>query len=210
MAYTYRLESAVWGLFRYRKNGSRMTAVEEKTLVESARSGDVSAFEKLIELHERKIFAFAISLSGGNHALAEDIYQEALLKAFLAIGTFRGESSFKTWLWRIVRNEFLNLIKSIASRHETPIEDMTGFEPGTESTPEEALEEEERLKNLRKLLAMMPADYSEIITLIDLQELSYEETAEILGISMNLVKVRLFRARERLAAIASEHREMFL
>ncbi len=210
MAETYRLESAVWTVPQHLKHDGRMTSETEKQLIEAARAGDVSAFEKLLELHERKIFSFALSLSGGNRAQAEDLYQEAALKAFLSIQTFRGEASFKTWLWRIVRNEFLNLVKSIDTRRETALEDMTGYEPESTSLPEEEIGTEERYENLRKLLALLPADYAEIITLIDLQELSYEATAELLDISMNLVKVRLFRARERLAALANEHRELFL
>ncbi len=187
-----------------------MTEDRKKELIAKAKLGDVRAFEELVALHEKKIFSFALSVSGGNYADAGDIYQEAIVKAFLNIKSFREESSFQTWLWKIVKNEFINYIQSPKTMGNITDVDAETFDSEKSRTIYDEIAEEERKTNLRKLISMMSPDFQEIITLIDLQEMSYQEASEIIGIKENLVKVRLFRAREKLAELAFSHEELFL
>jgi len=187
-----------------------MTEERKKLLIALAKKGDVAAFEELLKLHERKIHSFALSITGGDHAAAADIYQEAVIKAYLNIAKFKEKASFGTWLWKIVKNEFINYIKSPRTSSNVSFEDLPGVEPGMHESSERDFASEERKQNLRKLVSMLHVNYQEIITLIDFQELSYEEAADVLGVKTDAVRVRIHRARERLAELATEHEELFI
>jgi len=186
-----------------------MTVSIEKKLIEKAVKGDVRSFEKLLESVEDKVFSFALSISGGNRAVAEDIYQEAIIKAFLNIDKFSFKSSFSTWLWKIIRNSYFDHIKSQKRSGDVSIEDLEGYEPSIDEKQELALIKDDRAVMLRKLVSFLPVSYSEVITLIDLQEMEHDEVAQMLDIDKNLLKVRLHRARARLEQLILENMEYF-
>ena len=173
-----------------------MNPFNEKILVRRAAGGDVKAFNDLIKATENKLFSFAMSICAGNRNTAEEIYQEALTKAFLNIGKFEGKSSFSTWIWTIIKNSYIDFISE--SGKNISLEDLEGFEPSSDIPAELGLIHEDRAKMLRKLISELPLPYCEVITLIDLQELEHSEAAELLGIDKNLLKVRLHRARNAL------------
>ncbi len=189
-----------------------MTDVVEQELVERAKSGDVAAFEELIVSEQSRLYSFALGMAGGNHADAADVLQEAFIKAFLNIKRFRGESSFGTWLWRIVRNEFLNYRKNLATRplaagenNHGEMEDVSAHRDVTEETILE-----ERRRRLLETIALLPPKYREVLVMIDLREQEYGETAQMLGISMSALKTRLLRAREKLSLLIRKKRHHFL
>lgn len=184
-----------------------MTSADEKKLVKRAASGDVSAFNELLKSTESKLFSFAMSICGGNRAAAEDVYQEAVTKAFVNIGKFEGKSSFTTWLWPIIRNSYLDWAAD--NKKCVSIEDVEGFEPSSEPDAELAMIRGDRAKMLRKLISELPAAYCEVITLIDLQEMEHSEVSELLGIDKNLLKVRLHRARNALEKMILANMEFF-
>lgn len=187
-----------------------MTESEKQHLLDLARNGDVAAFEKLVSLTEDKIFSFALSITRGDHATASDIYQEAVLKAFLCIRTFQGKASFSSWLWKIMRNEFINYSKGAKTRNsDIHLEDLPGFEISDERNSEEEIVRDEASENLRKLISELHINYQEIITLIDFEGMTYEETADLLNISVDSVKVRVHRAREKLTKLVMDHEELF-
>ncbi len=184
-------------------------ADSEKQLIQKAVSGDVNAFEQLVLRDEKKIFSFALSISGGNRAVAEDVYQDALVKAFLNIDKFSNRSSFSTWLWKIIRNAYFDHLKSLRKWGDVSIEDLEGFEPSQEDRSELEMIKDDRAAVLRKLISALPVSYSEVITLVDLQEMGTDEVAELLDIDKNLLKVRLHRARARLHEMIEKNMEFF-
>ena len=173
-----------------------MNGFDEKALVRRAAAGDVKAFGDLVKATENKLFSFAMSICGGDRGTAEEIYQEALVKAFVNIGKFEGKSSFSTWIWTIIKNSYIDFVAE-EGKHVS-LEEIEGFEPSSDIPAELELVREDRAKMLRKLISELPVPYCEIVTLVDLQEMEHTEAAELLGIDKNLLKVRLFRARKAL------------
>lgn len=186
-----------------------MFDIEEKILVKKAIEGDTEAFEKVVKMHNEKIFSFALSITGGNDATAKDIIQEALIKAYFNIRKFNQKSSFMSWLWRILRNEFLNYKKAAGTRDMLLSEDFKIEPESGNCNNTEKLIEQENNTRLLELISLLPMKDKEIITLVDLNEVEYEEAAEILGISANSTRNRAFRARARLAGLAEKHKKEF-
>lgn len=184
-----------------------MPSSDERNLIERAQKGETAAFEALVRQHRAKLRSFACHICGGNRADADDVLQESLVKAFLSLGTFRGSCSFSTWLWRIVRNEFIDLTRSphYAADH---------FDPQTlEHTPaadgksaEEELISEDRRLFIRRLVGDLPPLLREALVLVDLEQVSYDEAADILNISLTALKSRVFQARKKLAEMLTEAR----
>ena len=179
-------------------------------LAKKAVKGNVKAFEELIRLEENKIFSFALSIAGGDRSVAEDIYQEALIKAFRSIHNFSFKSSFSTWLWKIIRNAYYDYLKVEKKSSGIRIDDIAGYEPSLEDRKEMGLIKDDRANLLRKLISCLPVSYSEVITLVDIQELEHDEVAEMLDIDKNLLKVRLHRARNKLKELIEENMEFFI
>lgn len=184
-------------------------SLEEKKLVNKAVKGDIESFEKLIRLEENKLFAFALTISGGNRPVAEDIYQDAIIKAYLNITKFNRRSSFSTWLWRIIRNAYFDHIKTEKRWGGINIDDIEGFEPSVVDSSELELIKEDRTALMRKLISTLPVPFMEVITLVDLQEMEHDEVSELTGIDKNVLKVRLHRARAKLTELIEEHRKYF-
>ncbi len=180
---------------------------DERELVAAARAGDVRAFETLVRRHYATLYRFALGITHGNEAEASDLLQEALVKAFLAMGCFEGRSSFPSWLWRIIRNEYTDHLRRTHGE-STPIDQIEHL-PDHSEDPEEAALAEERRQILWRLLAALPEIFADVIILVEIMGLSYEEAAEYLGIPIGSVRSRLSRARERLAKLAAQERELF-
>jgi len=187
-----------------------MTEKEQKTLLERAIGGDAAAFEILVRKQKDTLFNFALSITSGNYAEAGDIMQEALIKAFLHLNRFDKRASFRTWLWRIAKNEFHNYRKSRKTSRPVYLEEVVTTANQVGECSEREMLEVERKKNLLKLIGMLPLKYKEIITLVELQELEYNEAAEIAEISVDSARTRLFRARKMLTKLAVKHRDLFI
>ncbi len=186
-----------------------MTVERTNELLKRAVAGDVRAFEELVKDHKQGLYSFALGLTGGDHAAAADVLQEAFLKAFLNISRFRGECSFMTWLWRITRNEFVDYRVSPKTSGNLPLDDIPEKELTKGRDFDETLAEEQRREQLHRMLGMLSAEHREVIALVDLQELRYDEAAALLGVSESAIKSRLFRARENLFKLALEHKKLF-
>jgi RNA polymerase sigma-70 factor (ECF subfamily) len=165
---------------------------DEKELIKSAKDGDVSAFEKIILKHQEKIYNFALFLVGNPHD-AQEILQQALLKAYLSIKSFKGKSSFTTWLYRIVNNTFQDELKKSYKKHEVLIDTVPSTDLSLNLT--QIIEKEEVKQIVRDAVRKLPLELSTIILLRDFQGFSYEEIAEIVKIPVGTVKSRLSRAR---------------
>lgn len=147
----------------------------------------------------------------GNQQDAQDCAQEAMLRAFRAFDSFRGEASFSTWIIRIAMNccnDFLRKQKNVVSLDG--IQEESGFEAVDRAAgPYQQLESKERMRLLHAALKQMKDEYRQLIILRDMQGFSYEELAEMLNLSLGTVKSRLNRARKELSEILQKHAELF-
>lgn len=178
------------------------TGRDEAAMVAAILAGDSQLFHELIRPYERRVYAMALGFLR-NEADAEDAAQEAFLKAFRSLGSFRGEARFGTWLVSIVLNEARSRI-----RHRDRIKMESLDEPGDEEghispallrdwkeIPSEALERKEVRQLLQNAITELPLIYREVFELRDVQQCNVNETAATLGITIASVKVRLHRAR---------------
>ena len=170
--------------------------------IASILAGNTHEFHDLIRPHERSVYVMALSLLH-NEADAEDAAQEAFLKAFRNLANFRGDSKFSTWLISITLNEARSRLRSkkmvkMESLDEPP-EEQGHFTPALlrdwREIPSDALERNELRYLLQQAITELPLIYREIFVLRDVEELSVNESAEALGITVASVKVRLHRAR---------------
>lgn len=171
-------------------------------MIASILAGDTQLYHQLIRPYERSVYMMALSYMK-NEADAEDVAQEAFLKAFHHLATFRAEAKFSTWLIGIALNEARSRLRREGAWHMESIDD-TPFEDGHPSpaflrdwreVPSEALEREEVRQMLQEAITNLPAIYREVFVLRDVEELNNVETAAALSITVGNVKVRLHRAR---------------
>ena len=169
-------------------------------LVDRALSGEGGAFAELVLRHHARISGLCVSILGGP-AEAEDAAQEIFLKAFQSLGKFRGSSSFSTWLYRVASNHCLDLLRKDARRKSESLDALLEAEgeriQSLLSEPD-AQRRAEDADLVDRILRTLPPDYRLILTLREVQGLSYEEIMEAMDCSLDSVKARLRRARESL------------
>jgi len=183
----------------------RDAATDELALVQAAKRGDVSAFEQLVKRYDRNIFRIAQHITQ-NREDAEDVVQDAFLKAYENLEQFQGNSKFYTWLVRIAVNESLmklrrrrsdrtvSLDEDIETEEDTMPREVADWSPN----PEQLYKQGELKDILRKTIQGLPASFRTVFVLRDVEGLSTEETAEALDLSIPAVKSRLLRARLQL------------
>lgn len=183
----------------------RDAASEEMALVLAAKKGDVSAFEQLVKLYDRNVFRIAQHITQ-NREDAEDVVQDAFLKAYENLEQFQGNSKFYTWLVRITVNESLmklrrrrsdrtvSLDEEIETEEDTMPREVADWSPN----PEQLYKQGELHDILTKTINGLPASFRTVFVLRDVEGLSTEETAEALDLSVPAVKSRLLRARLQL------------
>ncbi|MFQ5522321.1 MAG: RNA polymerase sigma factor [Acidimicrobiia bacterium] len=172
---------------------------DEDELVARARKGDRAAFAALVRAHQDEVYTLARRLVGDPH-LAADIAQEALIRAWRALPRFRGDARLSTWLHRITVNTAWTHRKRALRHRATPIEDVVDLAaPEGPETPEVAGEILELRGRLRAALDRLPEAQRQVVVMKDVYGWSHAEIAESMGISVTAAKVRLHRARARLA-----------
>ena len=194
-----------------------MSKQNEKILINRCMNGDIEAFEELISDYEKRVFNIAFRMIG-NYNDAEDISQEIFIKVFKSIKNFKGNSSFYTWLYRIVVNECYDIAKKkkkiLAFSIDTPI--VTGEDEiqrdikDRGKLPEEEYENKELRKEIQKALNMVSNEHRTMIVLRDVQGFSYDEISEMLKCPPGTVKSRINRARKALKELLSDRKELFL
>lgn len=171
-----------------------VTARPDEQLVSLARGGDADAFEELLRRHSPRIYRLLARLLG-DPALAEDATQETFVRAWRALSGFRGEALFSTWLFRIAVNEGNRMLAREARRENLPFDDVMLQVPDlTADTPRRA-EAGELQAHLERWLAELPAHYRAAVVLRDVEGLSNEEAAGLLGLEIRNFKSRLHRGR---------------
>jgi RNA polymerase sigma-70 factor, ECF subfamily len=175
----------------------------EAELIARIVAGEKELFYELIRPYERMVYLTLFSIVK-NEAEAEDGAQEAMISAYRHLGSFRAEAKFSTWLTTIAINEGRKRLRKTKSAAEESIEEPVDGNEGDytpapltdwREIPLEALERKELREALRTAVAELPHLYRQVFTLRDLEEFNVEETAQALGLSANVVKVRLHRAR---------------
>src|SRR5207245_6493048 len=174
----------------------------EEMLIRRIRDGEHDLFYELIRPYERRVYAAALAILR-NEADAEDVAQEAMLKALANIRQFRAEARFSTWLIQITVNEALMRRRRERTRMTEAIDDHRDEEgeytprdfADWREIPSEALERKEVRQKLAEALVSLDRKYREVFVLRDMEQLNIQETAEALGISVASVKTRLLRAR---------------
>src|SRR6478672_885591 len=178
---------------------------DELTLVQAAKSGDVSAFEELVRRYDRNVFRIAQHITQ-NREDAEDVVQDAFFKAYSNLAQFQGQSKFYTWLVRIAVNEALmklrrrrpertvSLDEEVKTEDDSVPREVADWSPN----PEQQYTQAELRDILDKTIHGLPATFRTVFVLRDVEGLSTEETAEALDLSIPAVKSRLLRARLQL------------
>jgi RNA polymerase sigma-70 factor (ECF subfamily) len=180
-------------------------ATQELALVQAAKGGDISAFDQLIKRYDRNVFRIAQHITQ-NREDAEDVVQEAFLKAYTNLGSFQGNSKFYTWLVRIAVNEALMKLRRRKTSKTVSMDEDVETEEGSmprefadwSPNPEQLYGQSELGDILQKTVQGLPASFRTVFVLRDVEGLSTEETAEMLGLSIPAVKSRLLRARLQL------------
>ena len=174
---------------------------EETQLIDRAVKGDRSAFTALVELNQERLFASMIQVTGSPDE-AEEVVQEAFIRAFMKLDTFQRNSQFFTWLYRIAFNSALTRKRRKRARISLDHwRENNGLEV---ADPSDAVDEpmlrQERVDLVRAAIEILSEDHRAILVLREMQERSYEDIAEILDISIGTVRSRLSRARNQLKA----------
>jgi RNA polymerase sigma-70 factor, ECF subfamily len=181
---------------------STPTGFDESSLVAQAKAGDQNAFAELVTHYERKIYRLAKNITR-NDEDAEDVLQDAFFRAYEHLDSFKGDSKFYTWIVRIAVNEALMRLRKRKTDRTVPLDEPVELGEETvareiavwEDNPEQRYSKEEWRHILDEAVEGLKPDFRTVFVLRDIEELSTEETAESLGISVPAVKSRLLRAR---------------
>ncbi|HUV31646.1 MAG TPA: sigma-70 family RNA polymerase sigma factor [Acidobacteriota bacterium] len=175
-------------------------AVSDRKLIEAVQNGDNKAFGPLIRRYQKRLFRFVYGLTG-SFDQTEDLVQEAFVKAWGAIGTFRTEHDFYPWLATIARNLAINQIHREQKKESLDKLTGKGFDPrSAELGPLEKLLDKEGQKRFYRALKLMPVEYRSVFVLRHFEGMDYNEIASFLKIPPGTVDSRLYRARRYLMA----------
>ena len=185
---------------------------DELTLVERARRGDLSAYDDLVRRYQERIYATLYNMTS-NHEDANDLAQEAFIKAFQALKSFKGGSSFYTWIYRIAVNRTINFLKQRKNRTHLSLNDLdlnAEHDPDlvalvSEKTPRREVGLSELQEKLNAAMQKLSDYHRLVVTLHDVQGMSHEEIAKIMDCNIGTVRSRLFYARQQLQAYLSDY-----
>jgi len=186
------------------------SSAEDAALVRAAQKGDTDAFEELVARHRDKIYARAFSMMR-NEEEAIDLSQEAWVKGWQRLAQFQGDSSFATWITRIVINLCLDELRKQKRRRTESIEEMDEESGGVErqmpvvtANPTERLERGELRQRIDQALAQMSHEHRTVLVLHEFEEMEYKEIAKAMDCSIGTVMSRLFYARRKLASLLAD------
>ena len=185
---------------------------EEQELVKRARRGDMAAYDELVRRYQERIYATIYHMTA-NHEDANDLAQEAFIKAYQALKSFKGGSSFYTWVYRIAVNKTINFLKQRRNRTQLSLNDLdfnAEHDPDllalvSEKTPRREVNLAELQKELNIAMQKLSEPHRLVVTLHDVQGLSHEEIAKIMDCNIGTVRSRLFYARQQLQAYLSDY-----
>jgi len=180
-----------------------MTHEEESRIIRAVLDGDTNRFEELVRAYEKIVYNLALRTLG-NQQDAMDAAQEAFFRAYRALPSFRGDSKFSVWLYRLTANVCTDILRKRSRSMETSLtdEEETVLDiPDGRFCPQTELEKKQLRQSVRRGLERLPDDFRQVLLLRELGGLSYDEIARATGLEPGTVKTRIFRARKKLAAI---------
>lgn len=186
----------------------------DEKLVKKALKGDITAFDELVTRYQKKVMNTAYGMVSDYHD-ACDAVQEVFLRVYKNLSSFKGESQFSTWIYRITANVCNDILRkrkkhTVISLDKDDENSPHSDIPDDGATPHEAAEQSEVQSAVRKAVADLPDDYRTVLTLYEFENLSYEQIAEILKCPLGTVKSRINRAKKTLRKKLEEKRELFL
>jgi RNA polymerase sigma-70 factor (ECF subfamily) len=195
------------------RNDSEPSApADEAVLVQRARQGDLEAYDELVQRYQERIYATVYHMTS-NHEDANDLAQESFIKAFQALKSFKGGSSFYTWLYRIAVNKTINFLKQRKNRIHLSLNDLdfnAEHDPDlvafvSDKTPRRDANLSELQEKLNTALMKLSEPHRLVVVLHDVQGLSHEEIAKVMDCNIGTVRSRLFYARQQLQAWLSDY-----
>ncbi|MEO6034614.1 MAG: sigma-70 family RNA polymerase sigma factor [Verrucomicrobiota bacterium] len=195
-----------------RKLENKIRAAEDFVLVTRARNDDSAAYDDLIKRYQERIYATVYHMTS-NHEDANDLTQETFIKAYRALHSFKGDSSFYTWIYRIAVNKTINFLKTRKNRVHMSLNDLdfnAENDPDlvalvSDKTPRRDLNLAELQEKLNEAMQKLSEVHRMVVTLHDVQGLSHDEIAQIIGCNVGTVRSRLFYARQQLQGILTDY-----
>jgi RNA polymerase sigma factor (sigma-70 family) len=186
--------------------------VEEEVLVKKARHGDLGAYDELVRRYQERIYGTIYHMTA-NHEDANDLAQESFIKAFHALRSFKGGSSFYTWLYRIAVNKTINHLKQRKNRIHMSLNDLdfnTEHDPDlvaliSEKTPHRDINLAELQEKLNEALLKLSEPHRLVVIMHDVQGMPHDEIAKVMDCNIGTVRSRLFYARQQLQALLSDY-----
>lgn len=187
-------------------------ATEEVALVSKAQKGDLAAYDDLVRRYQERIYATIYHMTS-NHEDANDLAQETFIKAHQALKSFKGGSSFYTWVYRIAVNKTINFLKQRKNRTHMSLNDLdfnAEHDPDlvalvSDKTPRRAASLAELQEKLNEAMQKLSEPHRLVVTLHDVQGLAHEEIAEIMDCNIGTVRSRLFYARQQLQGYLADY-----
>jgi RNA polymerase sigma-70 factor (ECF subfamily) len=189
-----------------------MTEPDDVALVRQAQEGDLSAFDQLVRRYQDRIYGTVYHMTS-NHEDANDLAQEAFIKAFHALPSFKGDSSFFTWVYRIAVNKTINFLKQRRNRGHMSLNDLdvnVENDPDlvalvSDRTPRRETGLAELQEKLNAAMQKLSEEHRMVVTLHDIQGMPHEEIGRIMNCNVGTVRSRLFYARQQLQAYLSDY-----
>ena len=182
---------------------------DDKALVEMVIGGRSEAFDALFARHRDAIYAMLLKSTGSSNE-ADDLMQEAFMKAYLKISLYNAEYDFGAWIYTIARNTFVDYNRTLKNKainpQNIPLENSSAAQASA-PTPEEYIINAQQRNQIERYIAMLPEDYRRLFELRFIDEYSYEEIAEKLEMKLGTVKTRIFRVRNMMCRLITESEE---
>ncbi len=191
---------------------ARTSREEDLELIRRAREGDTDAYDRLVLKYRDRIYALAYNMTSNRHD-AEDLVQDAFVRAYRSLGKFRGQSSFYTWIYRIAVNRAINFLKKRKRRQAPSLDDVDGgierdpafVELSARITPRREVNLNELQKKLNEALQKLSEKHRTVVVLHDIQGIPHEQISRMVGVSEGTVRSRLFYARKQLQGELAEY-----
>lgn len=184
---------------------TRMTINDDQILIKAIENGDTKAYAQLVNRYKDLVYTLALRMLKHKEE-AEEVAQDTFIKIFKSLDKFKGDSKFSTWIYKVTYNTCLDRIKKNKKHlNDVAIDEFTFNKLDTIDNALENMIKEEKHTLIKKCINKLPEDSSALLTLFYFEELSLEEISKIINIEANTVKVKLFRARKKLAVILEKY-----